>query len=110
MKIINNSTTGKNEAISFRMLLIENISIFIKSFDVIDLWDPVGQYIPGHHATGFLEEKAEKLVGKKVTWTSPAGKQIKGEVRSAHGNSGAVRVLFETGMPGQALGTSVKLE
>ncbi|MFC1722859.1 50S ribosomal protein L35ae [Nanoarchaeota archaeon] len=55
-------------------------------------------------------EAAEKLVGKKVTWTSPGGKEIKGEVRSAHGNSGALRVLFETGMPGQALGTKVQIE
>jgi len=56
------------------------------------------------------KEKAEKLVGKKVVWVSPAGKEIKGEVRSAHGNSGALRVLFETGMPGQALATKVKIE
>ena len=50
------------------------------------------------------KEKAEKLVGKKVTWKSPAGKEIKGEVRAAHGNSGALRVLFETGMPGARSG------
>ena len=55
------------------------------------------------------KEKAAKFVGKKVTWTSPAGKEIKGEVRAAHGNSGALRVLFESGMPGQALGTKVKI-
>ena len=29
------------------------------------------------------------------------------EVRSAHGAKGAVRVLFEKGMPGQSLGTKV---
>ena len=52
-------------------------------------------------------EKAAELVGKKVTWKSPAGKDINGEVRSAHGNSGAIRVLFETGMPGQAIGDKV---
>ena len=56
------------------------------------------------------KEKAAKFVGKKVTWTSPAGKELKGEVRSAHGNKGALRVLFETGMPGQALGKKVKVE
>ncbi|MBW2999466.1 50S ribosomal protein L35ae [Candidatus Woesearchaeota archaeon] len=56
------------------------------------------------------KEKAQKLVGKKVTWTSPAKKEIKGEVRSAHGNKGALRVLFEKGMPGQALGNKVKIE
>ena len=55
-------------------------------------------------------DDASKLVGKKVIWTSPAKKEIKGEIRSAHGNSGAVRVLFETGMPGQAVGSKVKIE
>jgi large subunit ribosomal protein L35Ae len=56
------------------------------------------------------KEKAAKLVGKKVTWKSPAGKEIKGEIRSAHGNKGAVRAIFETGMPGQSLATKVKVE
>ncbi|MBW2971467.1 50S ribosomal protein L35ae [Candidatus Woesearchaeota archaeon] len=56
------------------------------------------------------KDKASKLVGKKVVWASPAGKEIKGEVRSAHGNKGALRVLFETGMPGQSIGTKVKIE
>jgi large subunit ribosomal protein L35Ae len=55
-------------------------------------------------------EKAEKLVGKKVVWTSPASKEISGEIRSAHGSKGAVRVLFETGMPGQAVGAKVTLK
>ncbi|MCB9362794.1 50S ribosomal protein L35ae [Candidatus Woesearchaeota archaeon] len=54
-------------------------------------------------------EKAEKLVGKTVTWTSPAKRDIKGEVRSAHGKKGAIRVLFEKGMPGQAIGTGVAI-
>ena len=55
-------------------------------------------------------EKAASMVGKKVTWTSPAGKEIKGEVRSPHGNKGALRVLFETGMPGQAIGNKVSIQ
>ena len=63
------------------------------------------------HADGVdSKEKAAKLLGKKVMWKSPAGKEIKGEVRAAHGNKGALRVLFETGMPGQALGKKVKIE
>jgi len=57
-------------------------------------------------------EKAESMVGKKVTWTSPGKekKQISGKVSAAHGNSGAVRVIFERGMPGQSLGEQVKVE
>ena len=55
-------------------------------------------------------EKAEKLVGKKVVWKSPAGKELKGEIRAAHGNKGAVRAIFESGMPGQSLGTKVEVQ
>jgi large subunit ribosomal protein L35Ae len=56
--------------------------------------------------------KAEKLVGKKVSWQAPGkGKKILvGEVRAAHGNSGAIRALFETGIPGQAVSQKVKIE
>lgn len=53
------------------------------------------------------KEKAEALVGKTVTWKSPADKEIKGKVASSHGNSGAVRVIFEKGMPGQAVGAEL---
>ena len=55
------------------------------------------------------KEKAEKLVGKTVTWASPKGTEIKGKITAAHGGKGAVRVLFERGMPGQSLGTKVKI-
>lgn len=54
--------------------------------------------------------KAAKLVGKKAVWTTPAGNKISGEIRSAHGNSGAVRVIFEKSLPGQSIGTKVKVE
>jgi len=56
------------------------------------------------------KESAGKLVGKTVTWTSPAGKQIKGEIKASHGNKGAVRALFETGMPGQSVGQKVVVQ
>lgn len=56
------------------------------------------------------KKKAEKLVGKKVTWKTPTGKEIAGKVAAAHGNSGVVRVIFEKGLPGQALATKVKIE
>ncbi|MFH0752567.1 MAG: 50S ribosomal protein L35ae [archaeon] len=54
-------------------------------------------------------KKAETLVGKSVSWTSPAGKKIVGEIRAAHGKAGAVRAIFERGLPGQALGTKVQM-
>ncbi len=54
-------------------------------------------------------EKAQAYVGKTVVYNT-GKKEIKGEVRSAHGNRGALRVLFETGMPGQAIGQDVKIQ
>ncbi|MBS3089272.1 50S ribosomal protein L35ae [Candidatus Pacearchaeota archaeon] len=50
---------------------------------------------------------AEKLVGKEVKWKSPAGKEIVGTIRAAHGNKGLVRAIFERGLPGQAITTDV---
>ena len=55
-------------------------------------------------------EKAATLVGKNVVWKTSAGKQLKGVIASAHGNSGAFRATFETGMPGQSIGTKVFIE
>jgi len=54
------------------------------------------------------KEKAQALIGKEVTWTSPGKKEIKGKVAKEHGRNGAVRVIFATGMPGQAIGQKVK--
>ena len=57
------------------------------------------------------KEKAAKLVGKTISWISPGKekKEIKGKISAAHGNKGALRVLFEKGMPGQSIGNKVKL-
>ncbi|MBN1275461.1 50S ribosomal protein L35ae [Candidatus Woesearchaeota archaeon] len=51
-------------------------------------------------------EQAEQLVGKTVKWHT-GKRDLVGNVASAHGNSGAVRVLFDKGVPGQALGQKV---
>lgn len=51
--------------------------------------------------------KAVPFQGKKVTWKSPAQKAISGKIMAPHGNSGAVRVKFDKGLPGQAIGTPV---
>ncbi|HLD04657.1 MAG TPA: 50S ribosomal protein L35ae [Candidatus Nanoarchaeia archaeon] len=53
--------------------------------------------------------EAAKLVGKKVVYNT-GKKNLAGKVASAHGNKGALRVIFETGMPGQSLGQKVKIE
>jgi len=56
------------------------------------------------------KDKAKELVGKAVKYTTPAGKEIKGKISAVHGNSGAVRAIFETGMPGQAVGAKIIIE
>lgn len=54
------------------------------------------------------KEEAAKLVGKTVVYNT-GKKDITGEIKAAHGNSGAIRVLFETGMPGQSVGKQVSI-
>ncbi|MBU1111808.1 MAG: 50S ribosomal protein L35ae [archaeon] len=56
-------------------------------------------------------EEAEKVIGKTVTWKSPAGKEIKGKISALHGKNGNVRAIFaEKGLPGQSLGQKIKVE
>jgi large subunit ribosomal protein L35Ae len=73
------------------------------------------KHVQMHHIIMSVEgydtkEKAEELVGKKVTWKSASGKEIVGEIKAPHGNSGCVRAIFERGLPGQAIATKVKVE
>ncbi|MEA3430829.1 MAG: 50S ribosomal protein L35ae [Nanoarchaeota archaeon] len=56
------------------------------------------------------KEKATPLVGKTVVFTTESKKEIKGKVAAAHGTKGAIRAIFEKGMPGQSLGKKVKIE
>ncbi len=56
------------------------------------------------------KEAAVKLIGKTISWKSPAGKEIKGKVTKEHGRNGSVRVLFEKGMPGQSIGSKVSIQ
>lgn len=58
------------------------------------------------------KDKAQSLIGKTAVWTSPGKekKEIKGKISSTHGNKGAVRVIFERGLPGQSLGEDVKIQ
>jgi len=55
--------------------------------------------------------KAEKLVGKTAIYTCEGKNktQIKGTISAVHGNKGVVRVLFEKGMPGQAIGGKISI-
>ncbi len=54
--------------------------------------------------------EANKLIGRTVVWTTSTGKDLKGVITRAHGNNGAVRAHFKkAGVPGQALGTKIKI-
>lgn len=54
--------------------------------------------------------EAEKMTGKTVEWKSPGGKVITGKISVPHGNKGLVRVIFEKGLPGQAITTEVDIK
>jgi len=58
------------------------------------------------------KEKAIKYIGKEVIWKTPSEKQkeIRGRIAAVHGNRGALRVIFEKGMPGQSIGTKVTIK
>jgi len=56
------------------------------------------------------KEQASQLINKKVMWKTSAGKQLTGQITNVHGNSGALRVRFDTGMPGQSIGQKVSVE
>ena len=58
---------------------------------------------------GLDKEKAINVVGKKVVWKSPAGKEIVGKVTDIHGNKGTIRARFNRGLPGQAVGGFAEL-
>ena len=55
------------------------------------------------------KDKAVSYIGKTVTWKSSAGKAITGKITNTHGRKGVVRVAFEKGMPGQAVGSKVEV-
>ncbi len=56
-------------------------------------------------------EEAKAVVGKTVSWTSPAGKVLTGTISAIHGRKGSVRAIFaEAGLPGQAIGQKVQIQ
>jgi large subunit ribosomal protein L35Ae len=51
---------------------------------------------------------AGQLVNRKVVWKQGKIKFI-GKIAGPHGKKGVVKVKFQKGVPGQALGTTVEL-
>jgi len=52
--------------------------------------------------------QAGQLIGRKVVWEGANTKHI-GKIVGFHGKNGVVIVKFKKGVPGQAIGTRVKL-
>lgn len=51
---------------------------------------------------------AGRLIGKKVTWKNETI-TMTGKIMGPHGKNGLVRARFNHGVPGQAIGTIVKV-
>lgn len=54
-------------------------------------------------------EGSKKYVGKKVSYKTSAGKEIRGTIVRPHGRKGRVIARFTRGLPGQALSSPVGL-
>ncbi|HLE06731.1 MAG TPA: 50S ribosomal protein L35ae [Candidatus Nanoarchaeia archaeon] len=54
--------------------------------------------------------KASSLNGKKVMYTTKAGKVLNGVITKAHGAKGLVLARFDTGLPGQAIGSEIAIK
>ena len=55
------------------------------------------------------KEKAATISRKRAVYTTTTGTDIVGSVSKVHGGKGAVLVRFAKGLPGQAIGASIKL-
>ena len=60
---------------------------------------------------GLSREEAKNLIGKKVIYECKGKrkKKIVGEIKRIFGNKAKLLAHFEKGLPGQALGTKVKI-
>ncbi|MFX1455555.1 MAG: 50S ribosomal protein L35ae [Promethearchaeota archaeon] len=93
----------------------------LNKLDVLGMEGRISNYKRGRHTVhqkhcilvfpGINTRKdANKLIGRIVVWKSSTGKELKGTISRAHGNHGAVRAHFKkAGVPGQALGKTVKI-
>lgn len=87
--------------------MVEVIGI-IKNYRLGETTQKPNQYVIV--VEGYDKEKANKLVGKKVVWTSQSGKEIIGKLTGMHGSKGALRARFDKGLPGQAIGNTVLIK
>ena len=93
----------------------------LNKLDILGIQGVISNYRQGRHTIHLKHciivfpnitnrKEANKLIGRTVVWESSTGKQLKGKITRAHGNNGAIRAHFKkAGVPGQALGTKVKI-
>lgn len=53
---------------------------------------------------------ASRYIGKEVVWETKTGRRLKGKIVALHGRKGTVRAIFEKSLPGEALGTKVRIK
>lgn len=56
------------------------------------------------------DKDASKLIGKEVIWETKTGKYLTGKITRTHGRKGVVRARFRKGVPGNAIGTTVRIK
>ena len=93
----------------------------INKLEILGMSGTISNYKQGRHTIHLKHciivfpnitnrKEANKLIGRTVVWVSSTGKQLKGKITRAHGNNGAIRAHFKkAGVPGQALGTKVRI-
>lgn len=59
--------------------------------------------------TSLQEKDNSGMIGKKVLWKTKSGKEITGIITKFHGRKGAFLAKFETGLPGQSIGTKIQV-
>jgi large subunit ribosomal protein L35Ae len=60
----------------------------------------------------FCSPYSKYYLGKKVAYvykTKKAARVIWGKVTKSHGNTGSVRAIFKSNLPGQALGKTIRV-
>ena len=55
----------------------------------------------------FDDKGAAKYIGRKVTWKSPSGNILTGNIVNVRGGNGVLKAMFRKGLPGQAVGNEL---
>jgi large subunit ribosomal protein L35Ae len=55
------------------------------------------------------DKEAARFIGRWVIWQTASGKKLRGKIVKVHGKNGLVKVRFQKGLPGQAIGKEAEL-